>query len=152
VAKKAKASRSAKKAAKSISRAARATKKAVKVAAALAKGAQHLARPKQSIEVTVTTKALGEAPQQYHFILSDGRHLKSLYELVDELETMGDDAYRQYVNEGKNDFANWISDVFDERHLAEDIRRTQQRIDTQRAILKHLVRELRKMVYSQKRK
>ncbi len=144
-----KGSGQSRKAAKSASRVERATKKASKVATALAKTMQ-ACKGGKCIDVTVTTKALHEAPQEYHFVLSDGRHIKSLYELVDELETMGDDLFHQHVNPSKNDFANWARDVFDDRLLAEDLQRIQHRVDAQRAILKHLVRELRNMMYRKK--
>jgi hypothetical protein len=107
-----------------------------------------MVRPDSKVEVTVISKSLGEAPEKFHFVLHDGRHLRSLYELVDELETMGDDMFRNYANEAKNDFASWVRDVFNEKHLAEDIQRVQNRIDMQRAILKHLVRDLRKVARS----
>ena len=71
--------------------------------------------------------------------------MRSLYDLVDELETMGDETFGRYVNASKNDFANWTRDVFDEKNLAEELSRLQHRVDTQRAILKHLVRELKKI-------
>ncbi|MEK6822726.1 MAG: DUF5752 family protein [Nanoarchaeota archaeon] len=126
-------------------RVAHATRKVTKVARTLGHGARILAKPGSKVEVTVMSKALGEAPEKYHFVLKDGRRLRSLYELVDELETMSDDTFRHYANEFKNDFANWTRDVFDEKHLAEEISRMQHRIDMQRAILKHLVRELKRV-------
>lgn len=124
----------------------RATRKVSKVARRLGKAARVAAKQGARVEVTVMGKSLREAPEKFHFVLHDGRHLRSLYELVDELETMGDDAFRGHANEFKNDFASWVRDVFDEKHLAEEIARVQHRIDAQRAILKHLVRELRRAV------
>lgn len=134
---------------KSVARVERATKKASKVATALAKELQ-AGKGGKCVDVTITTKALHEAPQEHHFVLCDGRHIKSLYELVDELETMGDSLFHQHVNAQKNDFANWIRDVFDDKLLSEDLQRVHHRVDAQRAILKHLVRELRNMMYRKK--
>jgi hypothetical protein len=57
---------------------------------------------------------------------------------------MSEDTFREYVNESRNDFANWIKDIFNGEHIAEDIKRTYNRIDAQRVLLKHLVRELKK--------
>lgn len=128
----------------------RATRKAVKVARVLGKGARVMTKPNARVEVMVTSKALHEAPEQYHFVLHDGRRIRSLYELVDELETMSDENFRGYVNDMKNDFATWTKDVFDEQHLAEEISRMQHRVDMQRAVLKHLVRELRKAYRTKK--
>ena|SRR3989344_3291038 len=100
--------------------------------------------PKTEVEVTITKKVLGNAPQQYHFVLRDGRAIKNVYELVDELETMVEDDFIQHVNETKNDFSNWVRDVFDDHFLADHLSSIKNRIDTQRALLKHLVRELRR--------
>jgi hypothetical protein len=133
----------------SAKRVARATRKASKVAMTLGKEARKAAKGGR-VEVTIMSKALGEAPEKYHFVLHDGRRIKSLYELVDELETMSDETFRRYANEMRNDFANWVRDVFDEKVLAEDIARMQQRMDAQRTILKHLVRDLRKVVSMKK--
>jgi hypothetical protein len=99
---------------------------------------------KPRIKVILIKKILGRAPEQYSFYLHDGRKLKSVFELIDELETMTDETFRKYVTETENHFANWVEHVFSEKSLADELRHLQNRIDTQRAILKHLVRELMK--------
>ncbi|OYT32759.1 hypothetical protein B6U93_00605 [Candidatus Woesearchaeota archaeon ex4484_78] len=99
-------------------------------------------KEKPKIKVVIERKILGQAPERHEFILSDGRRLKNIYQLVDELETMTEDVFRQYVNEFKNDFANWIEDVFEDKSLADELRQIEDRLETQRAILKELVRQL----------
>lgn len=99
-------------------------------------------KPKRVAKITVVRKLFGKAPEKYSFYLTDGRRLDTVYELVDELETMNDEMFHHYVNDMDNHFANWIDHVFDDRALAEDIRYMHNRIEMQRAILKHLVREL----------
>jgi hypothetical protein len=94
--------------------------------------------------VTITTKSLGKAPEEKTFVLKDGRKLRTLYELVDELETMSEGIFREYVNDMKNDFANWIEGVFGDKALAADLRKIKNRIEAQHALLKHLVRDLRR--------
>jgi len=96
------------------------------------------------ISVTIEKKTLGKAPEKYSFNLQDGRKLQSIYELIDELETMSEEAFRNFVNGSENHFANWVEHVFSEKTLAEEMRHVHDRIDTQRALLKHLVRELTK--------
>ncbi len=107
---------------------------------------KHVIRAKPKIEVTITKKILGKTPEKYNFHLHDGRKLKSVYELIDELETMTDEAFRQYVTDVDNHFANWVEGVFGEKSLADELRHIKNRVDTQRAILKHLVKELTKKV------
>jgi len=97
------------------------------------------------VEVYCYKKELGKAPEEKAFILHDGRKLKTIYELIDELETMPDDIFREYVTWERNDFANWINDVFEVPDLSTEIRRLQNRFDVQRGLMKHFVRELQKL-------
>ncbi len=120
-------------------------KKTVKKAAAPKKKAvktKKASKPKTTVHVTIKRKVLGKAPQEYSFHLTDGRKLQSVYELVDELETMGEDVFKHYVNQAENHFANWVEHVFDEKTLAEQMRKIENRLETQRAMLKHLVKKL----------
>ncbi len=98
------------------------------------------AQPHSRIEIVYRKKEFGKAPVEKHFVLHDGRKLDNLFQLVDELETMSEDAFRNYVTDWKNDFANWVRDVFEAPGLADDIQRVRNRIETQRAIMKHLLR------------
>ena len=100
------------------------------------------AKPKKTVTVTIERKILGKAPEKYTFNLTDGRKIQSILELVDELETMTEDAFKHYVTETENHFANWIEHVFDEKHLAEDLRKVHNKLDAQRTVLKHLVKTL----------
>lgn len=122
-------------------KAAKGAKKAAKKTAKK-KTAKKTKPSKGTVEVTVRKKILGQAPEEYHFVLEDGRKLASVYELIDELETMTEDQFERHVNEMKNDFANWVEHVFDERTLADEMREIQDRLDTQRALLKEIVRKL----------
>lgn len=107
---------------------------------------KHIVHTKPKIKVTIIKKILGKSPEKYNFYLHDGRKLQSAYELIDELETMSEETFRQYVTDVENHFANWIEGVFGEKTLAEELRHIRSRMDTQRAILKHLVRELTKRI------
>lgn len=134
----------------------RAVRKVAKVAKILAKLSEHKkgvskihaaapgSRMPSVLSVDITTRCTGEAPQHQQFVLRDGRHIRSLFELVDELETMNDDIFHHHVAKDRNDFANWTRDVFDEKHLADEMEALHHRVDVQRAVLKHLVRELRR--------
>lgn len=102
--------------------------------------------PPERIEVHLVKKSLGKAPEEYHFVLHDGRKLKSMYELVDELETMSEEAFKDYVTEFKNDFANWTKDVFHAPELADELYKIKNKFDSQRAIMKHLLRDVQTLV------
>ena len=105
-----------------------------------------------AIKVTIEKKTLGKAPEKYSFNLQDGRKLQTVYELIDELETMTEEEFKRYVTERENHFANWIQNIFGEKTLAEEIRHVHDKIDTQRALLKHLVRELARIAHDKRRK
>lgn len=123
-------------------------KKAVKRAApkkAVAKAGKHVpAKAKKQVYVKISTKILGEAPQEFEFYLQDGKKLKSVYELVDSLEHMNDGLFRQHVNDAKNDFSNWIKDVFEEPSLAKEIHKIQDRIEMQKLLMRKLIEAARR--------
>ena len=131
----------AKKKAKTRKKAAKPKQKAVKVS-----------RPTTHVKVTIKKKVFGEAPEEHTFMLNDGRKLKNVYELIDELETMSEDVFKNHVNDSKNDFANWLKDVFDEKSLAEELQQMNSRIETQRAIMKSIMRELKSLEPPEKHK
>ena len=99
-------------------------------------------KPAQSVEVIIRKKILGEAPQEQHFIVADGKKLKNVIELADALETMTEEIFAHHVNEVKNDFSSWVRDVFYDHSLAEDIARAKNRLETQIVVLRRIVREL----------
>ena len=96
----------------------------------------------ESLEVIIKKKILGEAPEEHHFVVADGRKLKNILELADALETMSEEIFRHHSNELKNDFSSWVKDVFYDHSLAEDISRAKNRLETQIAILRRIVKEL----------
>lgn len=99
-------------------------------------------RKLQSVEVIIKKKILGEAPVEHHFVVADGKRLRNVIELADALETMTEEIFRHHANEFRNDFSNWVKDVFYDHSLAEDISRAKNRLETQIAILRRLVKEL----------
>jgi hypothetical protein len=56
-------------------------------------------------------------PENY-FWLKDGRTIKNLEELSKILENIPQDVFSHHVNDSKNDFANWIRDIFRDKKLA----------------------------------
>ena len=99
-------------------------------------------KPLQSVEVIIRKKVLGEAPEEHHFVVADGRKLKNIIELADALETMSEEIFRHHANEFRNDFSTWVKDVFYDHSLAEDISRAKNRLETQIAVLRRLIKEL----------
>jgi hypothetical protein len=107
--------------------------------AAWKKPSKATAKPKTVVRVKVSSKILGEAPIEHEFVLGDGRRLKTIYELVDALGSMNDDLFSAHVNSEKNDFCNWLRDVFDEKKFAKDMQKIKDRIKLQRQLMKRVV-------------
>ena len=65
--------------------------------------------------------ALNLTPDRY-FWTNDGKGLKNLTELLNELRSMSQETFYHHVQPGKNDFANWINDVLQDTVTARAIR------------------------------
>lgn len=66
--------------------------------------------------------------QQFHF--KDGTSIGSLEELKKKVESISYAEFYEHVNEGKNDFANWIEHVLQMHDLAERLRQVNSIVET----------------------
>lgn len=55
------------------------------------------------------------------FYMIDGSVLSDLNELSEAYDRMSEDIFNYHVSEEKNDFANWILNIFQEKELAKNI-------------------------------
>jgi hypothetical protein len=83
------------------------------------------------------------APEKY-FVLCDGRKIKSAKELADVLQLITDDMFKYHVTDAKNDFSNWINDIFGEPELAKKIRTIKNRVETSLEIYRYIFDRLPK--------
>ena len=88
---------------------------------------------KKTAELVVTDAAPDKV-----FWLGDGRSLKNLKELAEALKTMEDSVWDFHVTCEKNDFANWVEDVFDQDQLGAAIRRVKSPKTAAKRILEKL--------------
>ena len=56
-----------------------------------------------------------EVGEEFYFKLVDGKMLKSVPELLEALKNMDDWVYQHHVNQERNDFVNWLRDIFIEK-------------------------------------
>jgi len=77
-----------------------------------------------------------------HFMAVDGSSIKSLKQLADALLTMSDDVFYYHVTQDRNDFATWVHDVFGEKELAEELGRVRHKLESQVAVLRHLLKKI----------
>ncbi len=95
-------------------------------------------------------KALSEVYDHLCFFLNDGRVLKSLKDLGKALKQMPSDVYKHHVNKHKNDFANWVNDVFGDDKLAKELKNF-PKTKTAKIIAKR-IKELEKLMKKKSKK
>lgn len=79
-------------------------------------------------------KRLADVPAEYAFWCNDGRIVKSMRELKEALEQMGDELYVYHANAEKNDFSVWAKDVLIDEKLARDLSRSANRLEAARCV------------------
>lgn len=67
-----------------------------------------------------------DAPFDQEFVFHDGRRIKNLLELSYFLENMSQQDFESFVNDKKNDFANWIEYVLHDKELSDALRLTKK--------------------------
>lgn len=70
-------------------------------------------------------KALHHETEVHHddyFYLPNGKPVKSLRELVEEINIMSDEDFTSHVSDEKNDFSEWIEHVINDKALSDKIR------------------------------
>ena len=77
---------------------------------------------------------------EQYFSLCTGVLVKDIKELALTLDYLSDEEFSHHVNDEKNDFSTWVSEVFGKKDLAEEISQTTDRKDIQLALLKNLVK------------
>ncbi|MBW2965095.1 hypothetical protein KY363_06565 [Candidatus Woesearchaeota archaeon] len=90
-----------------------------------------------------TVKASQEIPPEKYFVLCDGTRIKDMHELALMLDRISDEQFGYHVNDSKNDFSNWIRDVFGQHELADALSGITCRKDSQIYLLKHVVTKKR---------
>jgi len=81
-------------------------------------------RTKQDAE-----KVLTNIEGDKRFFGNDGCILGNLQQLAECLAHINDYSYSYHVNSEKNDFSNWVRDMFGDDKLARDINRAQNHVE-----------------------
>lgn len=69
-------------------------------------------------------KLLADACPEKCFWVCDGEILKNLKELAEYLEKIPANIFKYHVSKDKNDFANWVADVFGDSKVAQAMKRS----------------------------
>ena len=75
-----------------------------------------------------TTPLLADCPEKSRFSAVNGTVFRNYAELLDGLKRMDDTTFRHHVNEGRNDFLNWVLHVYSDEKLAKDFEARPTRI------------------------
>ncbi len=75
---------------------------------------------------------------EHHFWLKNGKPIASMKELADEFEHMDSKTFSHHINEERNDFHNWVRDVFHEQKLADRLLSVESPSDAKDVILERL--------------
>lgn len=99
-------------------------------------------KTKEASAKPASSKNKDISPEKY-FILKDGTPIKSIKELAMMMDSMSDESFSFHVNEEKNDFANWIKDVFGKKDLADSLLGLKCRKENQILLLKHALHDMK---------
>ena len=77
---------------------------------------------------TVAETRLGDVAVEKQFFCQDGQVFKNLRELEVALMDMSVGTYQHHVNESKNDFSNWVSQVIGDDKLSRDLLKSMEPI------------------------
>ncbi|MBU0472159.1 MAG: hypothetical protein KKF65_06020 [Nanoarchaeota archaeon] len=79
-----------------------------------------------------------ELKEEEYFYLKSGNVLKSIEELYDKIGSLLDEDFFFHVNDGKNDFANWIRNIFQEEELATKLFAVKTKYEIKSILERHL--------------
>jgi len=96
--------------------------------------------------VAGTNRLFGEVKPENYFVLCDGRVIKEYKELAKLLETVSDDIFYYHVTSERNDFANWVNDIFKEEELANGLRSSKSKIEMIALLYKRLFERAEKLL------
>jgi hypothetical protein len=106
---------------------------------------KHMQKDANGVSRKADRKLSVEIKPDNYFVLCDGRSVKDIAELAKILETLSDDVFYYHVTTEKNDFANWLNDVFKEEQLASDIRSSKSKIEMIALLYKRLFEKMERL-------
>ncbi len=79
-----------------------------------------------------------EVPEYQYFVLANGKPVKHVAELASILDQLEDHVFHHHVSADKNDFHNWVKDVFEDIELARKMAGASDKKHLQLVIYKHM--------------
>jgi 2-keto-4-pentenoate hydratase/2-oxohepta-3-ene-1,7-dioic acid hydratase in catechol pathway len=85
-------------------------------------------------------------PTEKSFSLKNGKSVKSVRQLAQALSVMNPESFNQHVTPDRNDFADWIEEVYHAKELAQQLRETHSKKDMA-VCLQHALQEEKQGVH-----
>jgi len=79
-----------------------------------------------------------DIPDEKYFVLANGQPVKNVAELAALLDQLEDHVFHHHVSPDKNDFHNWVRDVFEDVDLARKITGVKDKKHLQLIIYRHM--------------
>ena len=92
-------------------------------------------KPIEPVKPVQSVKRL--SPKEY-FYLDNGFILKSIEELYHTISLMEKELYNHHVTKDKNDFANWIYNVFEDKELGMNLMNSKSKDEMMKVLKKHI--------------
>ena len=80
-----------------------------------------------AVKSKLDTGILHDIEGDKRFFGYDGHVIKNLDELAQYLNRIKEEVFQYHVNTGKNDFSNWVRDVFGDDKLSRDLLKSTSR-------------------------
>ena len=114
-------------------------KKAVRKAPAKKAPTQRATTPAPAVTSRMRAYNLTrDIPQEKYFVLANGQPVKNVAELAAILDQLEDHVFNHHVNAERNDFHNWIRDVFEDVELAQKVAGVKDKKHLQLVIYRHI--------------
>ncbi len=82
-----------------------------------------------------------KAPKNREFYAIDGNVFDSVKEFSLGLREMNDNTFWHHVTPDRNDFANWVEEIFKDKELAEQLHKAADKTHTEIIVLRHIVKK-----------
>jgi hypothetical protein len=83
-------------------------------------------------------RRLGDVPDDRCFWRHDGKSIKNIRELRKALIDMSDETFHHHYSEGRNDFSKWVREVVGDEKLANDLGKTESRIQASQVVAERI--------------
>ena len=83
-----------------------------------------------------------DASVDHYFVLCNGQPLKNVLELADLAEDLRDEVFFFHVTPDRNDFATWISDIYGDAELAQELANVKDKTRTKIVLYRHIIKKL----------